>query len=266
MPVKVWKKVVRIQREFLWGGVRGGNKVSWVKWAVVCKDKSKGGLGVRDVRIVNLSLLAKWRWRLLLPGRALWKDVLVAQYGSHILSNVDWSSFRVPTMASKWWKDICSIDKAVGSKNWLVESLVSHLGNGNSTYFWTSNWIGEAPLSGLFPRLFSLSNHKESTVKDLCVLVGERWTWNFSWRRALFLWEEDLVVRLREVLASANLSCEDDGWSWLPDPDGVFTARKGFLMIWHATLWSLWKARNGAIFANGSFIPKVIVNEIKVMS
>ncbi|GAU17401.1 hypothetical protein TSUD_232770 [Trifolium subterraneum] len=43
-------------------------------------------------------------------------------------------------------------------------------------------------------------------------------------------------------------------------------ARKGFLMIWHATLWSLWKARNGAIFANGSFIPKVIVDEIKVMS
>ncbi|MCH86251.1 ribonuclease H protein [Trifolium medium] len=68
MPVKVWKKVVRIQREFLWGGVQGGNKVSWVKWAVVCKPKNKGGLGVRDARIVNLSLLTKWRWRLLLPG------------------------------------------------------------------------------------------------------------------------------------------------------------------------------------------------------
>ncbi|PNY13316.1 S-adenosylmethionine-dependent methyltransferase [Trifolium pratense] len=79
MPVKVWKQVVRIQREFLWGGVKGGNKVNWVKWSVVCKEKEKGGLGVRDVRIVNLSLLAKWRWRLLLPGRSLWKEVLVAR-------------------------------------------------------------------------------------------------------------------------------------------------------------------------------------------
>jgi hypothetical protein len=44
IPTMVWKKVVRIQREFLWGGVRGGKKVSWIKWEVVCKDKKKGGL------------------------------------------------------------------------------------------------------------------------------------------------------------------------------------------------------------------------------
>jgi hypothetical protein len=71
MPMSVWKKVVKIQRQFLWGGVRGGNKISWVKWAVVCKEKSQGGLGVRDVRLVNLSLLSKWRWRLLQPGLPL---------------------------------------------------------------------------------------------------------------------------------------------------------------------------------------------------
>jgi hypothetical protein len=41
--------------------VRGGNKISWVKWSVVYQNKSQGGLGVRDIKIVNLSLLAKWR-------------------------------------------------------------------------------------------------------------------------------------------------------------------------------------------------------------
>jgi hypothetical protein len=34
LPVKVRKKITRIQREFLWGGARGGKKISWVKWAV----------------------------------------------------------------------------------------------------------------------------------------------------------------------------------------------------------------------------------------
>jgi hypothetical protein len=71
MPVSVLKKVVRIQREFLWGGARGGKKISWVKWSVVCKDKNQGGLGVRDIKVVNLSLLSKWRWRLLQPGLPL---------------------------------------------------------------------------------------------------------------------------------------------------------------------------------------------------
>jgi len=31
MPVVVWKKLVRLQREFLWGGVGGGKKINWVK-------------------------------------------------------------------------------------------------------------------------------------------------------------------------------------------------------------------------------------------
>jgi hypothetical protein len=46
MPVSMWKNVVKIQRQFLWGGVRGGKKISWVKREVVCKEKSQGGLGV----------------------------------------------------------------------------------------------------------------------------------------------------------------------------------------------------------------------------
>ena len=28
MPVEVWKKIVRLQREFLWGGVGGGKKIN----------------------------------------------------------------------------------------------------------------------------------------------------------------------------------------------------------------------------------------------
>jgi hypothetical protein len=31
IPVMVWKKVRRIQREFLWGGRRGSKKINWIK-------------------------------------------------------------------------------------------------------------------------------------------------------------------------------------------------------------------------------------------
>jgi hypothetical protein len=53
MSVVVIKKITRIQREFLWGGVKGGRKISWVKWKNVCMPRSQGGLGVRDVGKVN---------------------------------------------------------------------------------------------------------------------------------------------------------------------------------------------------------------------
>lgn len=31
-PVIIWKKILRIQRRFLWEGVRGGSKITWVRW------------------------------------------------------------------------------------------------------------------------------------------------------------------------------------------------------------------------------------------
>lgn len=50
---------------FLWGGVKGDSKISWVKCVDVCKFKSKGNLGVRDLRLINLALLYKWRRKLI---------------------------------------------------------------------------------------------------------------------------------------------------------------------------------------------------------
>jgi hypothetical protein len=42
--------------------------------------------------------------------------------------------------------------------------------------------------------------------------------------------------------------------------------RKGYVLIWHASLWSIWKNRNSALFANGSFCPRKIIEDIKVLS
>jgi hypothetical protein len=359
---------------------------------VVCKEKKEGGLGVRDVRIVNLSLLSKWRWRLLQPGRPLWKEILIARYGNHITHYVDWSNFGTPSSASNWWKNIISIEKAVPGKNWFVDSVTRKVGNGNDTYFWSSKWIGATPLALVFPRLYSLSNQKEKVVSDFIVSQDGRRSWNFLWRRNLFIWEEDLVNNLVNILDSLVLSSEDDCWSWLPDPNKGFSVnssfkllskeldmeelligelgrvlkqiwdsaapskviafswqllydriptrsnlevrgilssdvpwecvgcvgkvetsshlflhcpcvmkiwcevfkwlgveivippsliilyeivkessrntkiRRGMVLIWHTTLWCIWKARNSSIFANGSFNPVEIVENIKVVS
>jgi hypothetical protein len=209
LPNKVRKKIVRIQREFLWGGVKGGKKVNWVKWSVVCKGKNKGGLGVRDINLVNSSLLAKWRWRLLQPGLPLWKEVLVARYGSHILFEADWSSHRTPSLASKWWKNIVAIDNVDPGKNWFSDALIRKIGNGLSTSFWNVKWVGSAPLAVTFPRLFSLSNFKDNHVKDFWVEDG---SWFFTWRRNLFRWEEDLVTNLLNLLEPVIFSLEEDSW------------------------------------------------------
>jgi hypothetical protein len=37
--------VVKIQRKFLWGAIRRGSNLCWVKWEVVLSRNLRGGVG-----------------------------------------------------------------------------------------------------------------------------------------------------------------------------------------------------------------------------
>jgi hypothetical protein len=91
-----------------------------------------GGFGVRDVRVVNISLLSKWRWRLLENNQAVWKDVIMSKYGGNALGRVDLGVESKPWYASLWWKDVYSIGVNYGI-NWFSNSISSKLGNGVNT-------------------------------------------------------------------------------------------------------------------------------------
>jgi hypothetical protein len=82
-----------------------------------------------------------------------------------------------------------------------------------------------------FPRLFSLSNQKESKVIDFLELEGEIRYWSFSWRRNLFQWEEDQVVLLKHLLESVVFSLEDDCWWWIPEPDRTFSVKSSYKLL-----------------------------------
>jgi hypothetical protein len=318
--------------------------------------------------------------------------VLVAKYAEHILLDPDWSIHRLSPKASNWWKAIALLDKVVPDKSWLSDSFYRRVGNGTATLFWKSKWVGEGTLAVAFPRLFSLSNSKDCLVSDILAGGLDFHVGPFSWRRDLFLWEEERVVALKELLDSVTLSGEVDVWCWSPGEKGDFSVnsaynflvseledleegdgglvnilgqicespapskviafswqllldripsrsnlclrgveladipwecvgcvgkeenathhflhcpcvmlvwreifkwigvsviippsisslfvilkglargvklRKGYLLIWHATLWSIWKAWNCALFANDLFNPWVVIENIKVLS
>lgn len=190
MPGKVWRNLVRIQREFLWGGVERGRKINWVKWRTVCQPKGMGGLGVRDIRVVNLSLLAKWRWRLLNENNVLWKEVLGEKYVANVSNLVEGGTVGCPRLASRWWKDIINIEGR-GGMNWFNEEVVRKVGNGSKTNFWHDIWRGGICFRDKYPRLFAMSTQKEATVAE--VWVNGEWR---GWHRAFFVWEEELLNNL----------------------------------------------------------------------
>ena len=60
MPRSVSLRLERIQMDFLWGGGALERKPHLVEWSIVCSDKQKGGLGVRNLALLNKALLCKW--------------------------------------------------------------------------------------------------------------------------------------------------------------------------------------------------------------
>ena len=72
---------MKLQRNFLWGGIGDEPKFHLVKWATVCSPIASGGVGIRKVRLFNKALLGKWLWRFGMERAALWRQVIEVKYG-----------------------------------------------------------------------------------------------------------------------------------------------------------------------------------------
>jgi hypothetical protein len=228
MPVKVWKEVVKIQRDFLWGGLSKKTRICWVRWNDICKPKKEAGLGIKDLRMVNISLLTKWRWKLLSHQSEVWKDVVMAKYGPHISGKGNLGVSDVTRMSSTWWKDICNPDK---DSIWFVEAVEKRVGNGNLTTIWTDTWIGDQSLQQRFPRIYGISNQKESTIFNMGRWVENTWSWEFDWRRNLFVWEEPIKAEFLDVINQFVPSERDDLWLWRENKDDGFSVKSCYDML-----------------------------------
>lgn len=75
LPKGVQKRQDFFRVKFLWQDDQGVKKYHLVNWPTVCLPKDQGGLGVLDLRKMNMALLGKWLWRLE-TEQGIWQDVL----------------------------------------------------------------------------------------------------------------------------------------------------------------------------------------------
>lgn len=79
---------------------------------------------MKNLALFNLSLLGKWRCRLLVDKEALWCKVLKAKYGEVVCLNPDFSHVRRCSLSSVWWKDLSLIVIGLGGEEeWLVDGV-----------------------------------------------------------------------------------------------------------------------------------------------
>jgi hypothetical protein len=72
-------KMEKMRRKFFWQGGSLKRKYHIVKWSKVCKAKKKGGLGMKKLRKLNISLFCKWWW-ILENEQGLWQEIVSLKY------------------------------------------------------------------------------------------------------------------------------------------------------------------------------------------
>ena len=127
MPQKVSAGLERIQRQFLWGRSDHDKKISLVKWAAVCTDKRKGGIGIKSFSNMNKALLNKWSWRFANDRKSLWRRVIHCKFGE---SSGGWHTCDLRGgYGTSLWKEI--------RKEWpnFFQNSVFALGDGRRINF-----------------------------------------------------------------------------------------------------------------------------------
>ncbi|KAL8482942.1 hypothetical protein ACS0TY_025841 [Phlomoides rotata] len=231
IPKTILLKLTRVQRRFLWGGCKGTEKkIPWVKWAVVCREKKRGGLGIKNLEWFNLALFGKWGWKALSEKESLVSKVLDSKYGDFLECCERFSvSKKSDPYWSSWW---LSLIKFVGTNKWFRDNVSRTIGDGNDTKFWYDKWLGGRCFKDMFPRLFLIDINKLCSVADRLSMEENGWKYLAKWRRNLFVWEEEQAADLEREVCNVRLKNNlVDDWSWDRDKTRAYSVKTAYEVL-----------------------------------
>lgn len=97
--VTVLEEIEKIMRRFFWGTTEGRKNYHLVAFEGLCWPFDLGGLGLKRLREINISLLCKWFWRL--REDCLWVQLIKEKYGFEV-GNFFPKKSRLPYGVSVW--------------------------------------------------------------------------------------------------------------------------------------------------------------------
>jgi hypothetical protein len=95
------------------------------KWTKITKTKDKGGMGVKDLRKMNISLLCKWWWKAE-NGTSTWQEIISKKY----LKKGRIAYLKKSSKNSNVWNDLLKVSHI------YLKGRSMFMGNGKSTSFW----------------------------------------------------------------------------------------------------------------------------------
>ena len=176
------------------------------------QPKKCGGLGFRDLELLNLALLAQQSWRLLTVLESLCArllkavccpsvDILNADLGSH--------PFQV-------WRSILE------GRDALSHGIIRRIGDGLTTRVWVDNWI---PRDASMRPVVCLTNNPPILVSEL--IDSSSAVWRVDKLQQNFLLSDVMAIRNIPLCTTPM----KDFWAW------QFEKKGNFMLDWRIVCW-----------------------------
>lgn len=217
LPPWAIKAFDKIRRGFLWRGRKDANGGQClVAWPKVCLPTEFGGLGISNLQNLNWALRMRWLWL------------------KKTDPNLPWASFNL------------SVHKC--AQAFFSIAVVSEVGNGAATFFWSDRWIHGQRIADLAPQVLATVSKRRINQRK----VQEALTDN-AWARDI---QGALTVGvINEYLALWNLISEvvlqpevDDVHIWRFSSDGKYSTKSAYDNQFHGAvafksrerIWKTW--------------------------
>lgn len=154
LPKKITKRLDAIRRSFFWAAEEtcSGAKCL-IAWKNVCKEKTYGGLGIKDLHLQNNCLLLKFAFKLLQKPDLPWAQWFLHHYSLNLAESHSYPSFLGKIIKSQL-QNLFSISFVLTN-------------NGTTTFFWFDTWLTDTPLAHKYTSLFSHSTHPYILVSEV---------------------------------------------------------------------------------------------------
>ena len=193
------------------GGQKGDNrKIHWVKWSELCKPKTQGGMGFKDLSLFNDALLAKQTWCLPHDKSSLFYRVFKAKY----FPDTFVMEAKILANSSYAWKSIMK------GRNMIKQGAKWRIGSGGAIHIWGENWL---PNLG-HPKVLSprVEGRGVNLVADLIDPISKEWKGNII--DNLFHDFEAAIIKNMPLCKSI----QDDVLIWPFNPNGVYSVKFGY--------------------------------------
>ncbi len=203
LPGWAIKAMDRIRRGFFWKGrVLDNGFHCLINWDRVCRPKASGGLGIRNLKAMNSSLLIKISWSFLHDSSKPWCRLIRSLYYKRRHPCAPGSA---PSNCSPLWRG------ALSTAAPFLTSIAFQLGDGKAVSFWHFRWSGDTPLRSRFPTLFAASPLKHLSVNCWFRRLGSLPNFGFA---ATILGSAIEVPALSALVSATHLSHDPDSVLW----------------------------------------------------